>query len=246
MLLRLPLLQLSCSSLEEPKSNLWDYHESCGTSWKKKFLIYIHSYWIIQTAGKVCSQAGGKETIELPLDWTHVCHTLGECQCKRCVGEGVERRWFFTPTSSCFTFPLRKTILLLGGDLGSWILLYRFVSLQPWHVNMTSETYEKPLFLVFPIQVSLLVYVMFIWVPLLAFSAHRLHAGKQNTWIPVSVKFGAATTSQCFDVQKCSVMKFFTLKILTTFATFKKWDKTISEVVTKAGDTFVNWAVILA
>lgn len=64
--------------------------------------------------------------------------------------------------------------------------------------------------------------------------------------IPISGWFGAATTSQCFDAQKCFEVKFYLLRILTTFAIFKKWDKTISEVLTKAGDTFVNWAVILA
>lgn len=58
--------------------------------------------------------------------------------------------------------------------------------------------------------------------------------------IPISACFGAATTSQCFDAQKCFAVKFYLLRILTTFAIFKKWDKTISEVLTKAGDTFVN------
>lgn len=64
--------------------------------------------------------------------------------------------------------------------------------------------------------------------------------------IPISGWFGAATTSQRFDAQKCFAVKFYILRILTTFAIFKKWDKTISEVLTKAGDTFVNLAVILA
>lgn len=58
--------------------------------------------------------------------------------------------------------------------------------------------------------------------------------------IPVNGWFGAATTSQCFDAQKCFAVKFYILRILTTFAIFKKWDKTISEVLINAGDTFVN------
>lgn len=81
---------------------------------------------------------------------------------------------------------------------------------------------------------------MFLWMPLSVLSPHRFHVRKQSTWTPRNGRFGAATTSQCFDAQKCFAVKFYILKILTTFAILKKWDKTISEVVTKAGDTFVN------
>lgn len=60
MLLRLPLLQLSCRSLEEWKSNVWDCHLIVVEPAESEFPTCFSPSWIIWTVGQDHSQVAEK------------------------------------------------------------------------------------------------------------------------------------------------------------------------------------------